>query len=558
MSLAFQVKSQINIVDLMLKDGLQLKKEGMDRYSCKCPFHNEKTPSFKVDESFQNFKCFGCGIYGDAISYFAQRNTLDYRTATLVLAERLGIKTSDKSMSDFTKQKKLLELVSELETFYKNKFTELSEYHPAKQQILKRDLKIEGYEDYFGYAPSSPTEMINYMKSKGYTIDDLKEIGVVNEKDNVQLRDRLIFFIRNYLGKTVGFSGRALTKDDNGFKYVNSKNSIVFDKSKVLYNIEKAKKSAKDKNEIYLVEGQFDVLAMVQNGLENTVAISGTALTNQHINTFKRCLDESGRIILCLDGDSAGRNAAIKVFQNFPIIQNQLYIIQFPDGKDPCEFIQENSVDSIPKPVKLIELMFNGLKRKYPPNVIANRQNFIDAVQNEITQYIEQDSLKEVYLNAACATVGISLDGVNKKTFKRRPENTEVNSEIKLPREDVIYINSIAIYIKNKDLLDEINEEKYPPRYREYIKKIKANTTESLIPEELEDEKLTKVILMQNVKKLDDKDLAQEYYNSILKLAHKETYSLKLRDKRVKVVNTLDGLDEDQFLSAIKLLEGGG
>ena len=561
MSLSSEVKAKLDIVDFMRADGLQLKHEGVDRYSCSCPFHSEKTPSFKVDSSFQRFKCFGCGATGDVIEYFAKQNTLDYKAATLLLADKLGIKVDESKKEDYSKQKRMLELAKDLEDFYKSEFAKLSEFHPAKKQITDRKLKIEGFEDYFGYAPSSNTAMIDYMtKTLSYSLNELKELGYVNEKGNAQLRDRLVFFIRNYMGLTVGFSGRSLEKSIEGWKYVNSKSSDLFDKSSALYNIDKAKKSARKENSIYLTEGQFDVIAMIQNGIENTVAISGTAFTEKHISVLNKCVDDTGKIILCLDGDSAGLKAAVRVFQSFPDIQNRLYMITIPNKMDPCDFFEKSNNKELPKPIKMIDLMFNQLKKKYPPTILENRTKLVDEVQDKITQYITDKTLREVYLRAACSITGVSYTSLNqkaKKIYKSTQEEVKEDSP-RLSKEDSLYIVALAVYLKNRDLLKEKIEIKhYPPKFRKYVKQLEEYNGTRLIPESLEDSKLTQEIVKQDVKRLEDSDLAQMYYDTMLNTAHKETKRIKLNNEKLNVISSLEGLDKDSFIKTLERIEEG-
>lgn len=561
MSLSSEVKAKLDIVDFMRADGLQLKHEGVDRYSCSCPFHSEKTPSFKVDSSFQRFKCFGCGATGDVIEYFAKQNTLDYKAATLLLADKLGIKVDESKKEDYSKQKRMLELAKDLEDFYKSEFAKLSEFHPAKKQITDRKLKIEGYEDYFGYAPSSNTAMIDYMtKTLSYSLDELKELGYVNEKGNAQLRDRLVFFIRNYMGLTVGFSGRSLEKSIEGWKYVNSKSSDLFDKSSALYNIDKAKKSARKENLVYLTEGQFDVIAMIQNGIENTVAISGTAFTEKHISVLNKCVDDTGKIILCLDGDSAGLKAAVRIFQSFPDIQNRLYMITIPNKMDPCDFFEKSSSKELPKPIKMIDLMFNQLRKKYPPTILENRTKLVDEVQDKITQYITDKTLREVYLRAACSITGVSYISLNQKTKKvYKPAQEEVKEDsTRLSKEDNLYIVALAVYLKNRDLLSEkIISKHYPPKFRKYVKQLEEYNGTRLIPEPLEDSKLTQEIVKQDVKRLEDSDLAQMYYDTMLNTAHKETKRIKLDNEKLNVISSLEGLDRDSFIKTLERIEEG-
>ena len=534
MSLSSEIKSKLNIVDMVREDGIQLKPEGVGRWSAKCPFHNEKTPSFKIDESFQNFKCFGCGESGDTIAYYAKQNALDYKAAMLILAEKLGIEV-DKSKSDnYDRQKRLLDLVADLEKFFISKFNELPNNHPAKLEITSRNLQIE--DNMFGFAPNDNTSIYNYLISKKYTEDEMKEVGILNEKGNIQQRNRLIFFIKNYMGVTTGFSGRILEKNVEGFKYVNSKSSIIFDKQLSLYGIERAKKKAFSEKYIYLVEGQFDVIAMYQNGYENTVAISGTAFGDKHISVINKCITDEGKIILCLDGDSAGLKAMLKIFQNNPSIQDRLYCLY------------------------LLKLLFDKLKAKYPLNILENRTEFVNQVQNHITQYIKNKSLKETYLKEACNLAGVSYQSLEIKTantyIKKEEKEKVITPFDNLSKEDKLYLTALSFYIVHKNKIElNLLAKDYPKKYSKIISEIKTKFKNVFIPEDYEQSKIASIISEIYVEKLDKPELINSHYKVLLSLAKKETEDIKRKEKQVEILNVLSGLSGAEFLNALSKIE---
>ena len=476
----------------------------------------------------------------------------------LILAEKLGIEVDKSKADNYDKQKRLLDLVADLEKFFTSKFNELPNNHPAKLEITSRNLQIE--DNMFGFAPNDNTSIYNYLISKKYTEDEMREVGILNEKGNIQQRNRLIFFIKNYMGVTTGFSGRILEKNVEGFKYVNSKSSIIFDKQLSLYGIERAKKKAFSEKYIYLVEGQFDVIAMYQNGYENTVAISGTAFGDKHISVINKCITDEGKIILCLDGDSAGLKAMLKIFQNNPSIQERLYCLYLPKGMDPCDYFLNYKGSKLPEYTLTIKLLFDKLKSKYPLNILENRIEFVNQVQNHITQYIKNKSLKETYLKEACNLAGVSFHSLEIKTAntynKKDTKEKTVSAFEKLSKEDKLYLTALSFYLVHKNKADlKLNSKDYPEKYLKIISEIKTKFKNIFIPEDYEQFKIASVISEIYVEKLDKPELIISHYNVLLNLAKKETEDIKRKEKQVEILNTLNGLSGVDFLNALSKLK---
>lgn len=553
MSWLSEVKERLDIVDFMRQDGLDLKAEGSGRYTCRCPFHAEKTPSFKVSEAYQNYKCFGCGEFGDVIQFYAKRNVLDYYTAALMLAKQLGIKVnnSENEINRAFEISKLYELTKDLEKFYSDCFKQLNEYHPAKQQILSRGLSIN--EDY-GYAPSDNTYMISYMESKGYTIEQLKELGFVNENNNIQLRDRLVFFIRNYMGRTIGFTGRSLIKEDNGYKYVNSKSSAIFDKSNALYNIDKAKKKAREESLIYIVEGQFDVMAMREHGYDNTVCISGTAFSEKIIRDLLRCVGDDGKIILMLDGDKPGKAAMIKIFQNTPSLHRQLYIIDLPIGIDPCDYLATHK--KVPDYELMSTFMYEKIKSKYPTNILDNRSKFVRAVQDNLTNYMTDKQLREQYLRNACILAGLDFNNIKDDAPVSNVNKVKEEDYI-LPLEDKYFISAISFYIINhKNILSKLDKNLFPERYHNYIDEVNnmINDNKKFVTENFTQRKLAEITSQINTDVVEDSNQATSHYNSLINFANKAIRDKESNTNITNLINNAQGLDTEQIIELLNSL----
>lgn len=542
------IKSKLDIIDVMRKDGLELKLEGYERYSCLCPFHNEKTPSFKVDGIYQSYKCFGCGESGDVISYYAKTHAIDDKTAIVILAEKLNIKVDNKYNNDFEKQKRYLLIAEELEKFYKNEFAKLDNTHLAKQQILKRKLNIQGYEDYFGYAPNN-NDMITYMLGKKFNIDELKELGFISDKGNPQLKNRLVFFIRNYMGKTIGFSGRSLENNPDGYKYVNSKASQLYDKSSTFYGIEKAKKSIQQLKTVYIVEGQFDVMAMHQKGYLNTIAISGTAFTNKHIEILDRLIGEDGKIILCLDGDSAGFNAMLKIFQSAKILQNRLYSVILPNKQDPCEYLENNT--EFPKETNLIELFIHTIKNKHNLELPSEKEQFLTKIKNNIIKYINNSQMREVYDRYVCDLVNVSYIKTQPVKENKKIENTQPKNNIS--KSDMNFLYALGFYFLNKENISiELNENDYPEKYYQTVLELKQYSSKVLISENFSKPKIIEYIKSLNIDYIKDKDLCDIQYKSFIDNGKKEIENLN-KNKRINdIISMLQNKSNDEIIEYMK------
>ena len=542
------IKSKLDIVDVMRKDGLELKLEGHERYSCLCPFHNEKTPSFKVDGIYQSYKCFGCGESGDVISYYAKTHAIDDKTAIVILAEKLNIKVDNKYNNDFEKQKRYLLIAEELEKFYKNEFAKLDNTHLAKQQILKRNLNIQGYEDYFGYAPNN-NDMITYMLGKKFNIDELKELGFISDKGNPQLKNRLVFFIRNYMGKTIGFSGRSLENNPDGYKYVNSKASQLYDKSSTFYGIEKAKKSIQQLKTVYIVEGQFDVIAMHQKEYLNTIAISGTSFTNKHIEILDRLIGEEGKIILCLDGDSAGFNAMLKIFQSAKILQNKLYSVILPNKQDPCEYLENNT--EFPKETNLIELFIHTIKNKHNLELPSEKEQFLTKIKNNIIKFINNSQMREVYDRYVCDLVNVSYVKTQPVKENKKIENTQPKNNIS--KSDMNFLYALGFYFLNKENISiELNENDYPEKYYQTVLELKQYSSKVLISENFSKPKIIEYIKSLNIDYIKDKDLCDIQYKSFIDNGKKEIENVN-KNKRINdIISMLQNKSNDEIIEYMK------
>lgn len=437
-----KIKESLDIVDYVEKSGILLKTSDNKTYKGLCPFHSEKTPSFTVDSHYQSYRCFGCGAYGDIISFVQNIHSYDFNETINILAQDAHIVLEDVDNSTYVKRQEILECLRVTANYYSSHFKKLVKSEPnhvAVQEVLRRKVSLNGNLIY-GYAPFN-NDLIDYLKNKGFSDDVIIEsrIGRYNEntkKISVYWRERLMFFIQDYTGKVIGFSGKKLRESDTGGKYINSKDSSVFHKQEVLYNFSNAKDSIIKNKSIIVAEGQFDVSALWEANYHNTVASLGTAFTIKHAKKIQNLISHTGSIIFCFDGDKAGKKAAISVFKNIPMIQAQSYAVSFPNDTDPSDYLMQHGKEKLHDYVKnnqitLAEFVFNNIYEKYNfknPNDIS--QFYTESI--EFIKSIANSVLRENIMKKLSLTINIPLSIIEKDIISHNNtflelENAKIN-----------------------------------------------------------------------------------------------------------------------------------
>ena len=337
-----QIKSKIDIVSLV-SSYIKLEKAGSN-FKGKCPFHNEKTPSFFVSPDRGNYYCFGCHAKGDIFTFVQEFEGLDFIGALKVLADRAGVELGQYNKGEKTEKQKLHSILEQAVFFYTKK---LSENKEAENYLKSRGVKEETIEDFrIGYSPLEWRELFDYLSSRSVSAQDMLQVGLIKYNENAKekyydtFRGRIMFPINDSAGRVVGFSGRILVPDDKSPKYLNSPETSLFNKSEILFGLDKAKKDIRLKNYSILVEGQMDLVMLHQVGITNTVASSGTALTENHLVKLRRL---SNRIIMAYDGDMAGFRASDRSAGIALALGMELKIAQMPESKDPADLAKKTS-----------------------------------------------------------------------------------------------------------------------------------------------------------------------------------------------------------------------
>jgi DNA primase len=336
------IKEKIDVVDF-LKGYLTLTPAGKN-FKALCPFHREKSPSFMVSPDRQTWHCFGCAKHGDVFTFLMEYENLEFGDALRVLAEKAGVELKRINPTEYKYLGLLYDLNDAAKDFWKKELLA----DPVAQQYLKeRGLTQETIEEFaIGWAPNEPEKLTREFLKRGISPEDLVRAGLVFQSDHGgkydRFRGRIMFPIHNHLGKVVGFTGRVLPQFDDGKmgKYINSPETAIFNKSKLLYGLWKSKNHIREKGSAFLVEGQMDFLMSWQAGVKHAVASSGTAFTGDHLHVLRRLTDE---IIVSFDNDEAGREAGERAIDLATAQDFRVRVVMLTGGlKDPAELAQEN------------------------------------------------------------------------------------------------------------------------------------------------------------------------------------------------------------------------
>ncbi len=406
-----RIKNTANIVDIV-GDSVVLKKTGRN-FKGLCPFHAEKTPSFTVSPEKQIFYCFGCHTGGNVFSFVMQQEGLSFPESVRWLGKRFGIEVPDYRMTPEQKRQqsekdKLFRINEIALAYYKATLNDPKLGQKAMTYLLGRGMTRKIIDSHqLGYAPSGWDRLLKHLQYKKVPSNLLEKSGlIIPRKDRSgfydRFRDRVIFPIVNLNQQVIGFGGRVM--DQSMPKYMNSPETQIYNKSRSLYGIDLAKQKARSSGTIYIVEGYFDVLAMHMNGMENSVATLGTALTAEHVQLLKGIVGASGQVVLVYDSDMAGIKAAHRSITVFEQGLLEARILVLPEGYDPDDFLKEHGPDRFMKAAAeakgmvpfLIDsaIQKHGLTLEGKVKIVAQLQQPLAAVSDPIAKslYIKQMS----------------------------------------------------------------------------------------------------------------------------------------------------------------------
>lgn len=475
-----QIKERLNIIDVVAPY-VELHKAGKN-FKGKSPFSAEKTPSFYVSPDRGMYYCFSTSQGGDIFNFIQAMEGVDFKESLKILAEKAGVELIPEDPRKRSERDRYYSALEEATVFYSDKLQEEKE---ALEYLKDRGVLIETVAKWrIGFAPGPPShgwrEAKEFLEKKGYTKGELLKTGLIKTTSEGKepfdvFRDRIVFPMSESSGRVVAFSGRILHPNDKSPKYVNTPETDLYKKSELLYGYDKAKTGIRNLNFSLIVEGQFDVVMCHQAGYANTVAVSGTALTNHHVKLLERLSD---KVVLALDADRAGIAAMKKAADVMLSRGLDVKVAEMPLGKDPADIINENSTEFkkiIGKSVHVIEFLLHVLRRE-----IADDRSFKLAAQKEIYPFVlllssrvDQDHFVEVLAKKT----KVSIDAVKYELDKLREEkkyqttpsgeydvessankNSLLNKESNIPQKAYVYLLS-ATKVVDSDLAKKLEVE---------------------------------------------------------------------------------------------------
>lgn len=361
-----EIRSRSDIVEVISECGIALRPAGRD-FKALCPFHAEKTPSFTVSVQKQIFYCFGCQTGGNVISFVLKHEGKSFIETIEWLAGRVNITLPNQDARESADRKRVTNLEDlnrfAVEYYHRQLLTEKISGQ-ARQYLDHRGVQSKTLRAFqLGYAKSGRRELVKIATDKGFTIQQLIDVGLIKDEDRGpqdRFWNRILFPIQNERGAPVGFGGRALSEEHQP-KYLNSPATVLYDKSKILYNLDKARQPIYKQQRVLLVEGYMDVLMLYQSGVENVVASSGTSLSEDHARLLKRFAPE---VVIVYDGDASGFQAAQRGLHRLLAEDLRVRIALLPAGEDPDSFTRQHGVEALTeltgKAINLIEFQIQS------------------------------------------------------------------------------------------------------------------------------------------------------------------------------------------------------
>jgi DNA primase len=353
-----EIRNSASIVDV-ISEYVQLRKRGKN-YIGLCPFHSEKTPSFTVTEEKQIFHCFGCHAGGNVFKFLMDYKKISFVESIQEIAEQQGIEISydDEGYNEKQSEQEILyDINSEVGKYFSNNLLHDAEGEIARNYFQKRNLKVQTMRSFgLGYAHNGYENLVNFLKEKKIDLEKALQLGLIGRNNDGRVYDklagRIIFPIFSPNGRVVAFAGRKLREDDSGGKYINSPESIIYVKGRILYGLSHAKDDIRKIDKAIIVEGYMDLISLYQAGIKNVVAVSGTALTDDQAQLLSRY---TKNVVLLFDADAAGIKASMRSIEILLKRDFDVKISTLPKGEDPDSYVTKFGKDSFDEIIKRAE-----------------------------------------------------------------------------------------------------------------------------------------------------------------------------------------------------------
>ncbi len=568
-----EIRSKIDIVNF-IGSYIALKKAGHN-FKGLCPFHNEKTPSFVVSPDRQIWHCFGsCQDGGDAIKFFMKMENIGFIEALKELAQKFGVKLKKLEINDKLSQKKerILQINSLAKEFFQYILHKSQYGKRALDYLESRGIKVPIIKKFeLGYAPSSWDSITKFLIRKNFSQEELFEAGLLVKSDKGRyydrFRGRLIFPIKDVRDNVIGFSGRLLDNHDKSAKYINTPESLIYHKRESLFGIQLAKEAIKKEGNVILVEGEFDMISPYVYGVENIVAIKGSAVTKEQLVLIKRY---TNRINLALDADSAGAEAMKRGIEEAESMEFDIGIIIFEGGKDPDEAVRKDPTKfkkSISQAISIYDFIINFYQKKYPGNDPFSKKNIAEGV----TPYISRTRnpvIRSYTIRKLAEALGVdekSIESLLKKQYWEKKKSFGFNKIIvkksEIDREIILQKYLLSSIFQNEKpylefekafvtlAIDDFSVVAYQKIIEYFIKfqsseVFKINKFSDYLPNELRPA-LDEIYLFATL----DTDLGQENFEKII--AEIKKFSLKKKIKDMVSANGEMTLEKENELLVI-------
>ncbi|WP_418179737.1 DNA primase [Aliarcobacter lanthieri] len=515
-----QLKEQIDIVDI-ISNSLELRKAGANFKAC-CPFHGEDTPSFVISPTKQIYHCFGCGVGGDAIKFVQEYDKLNFQEAIERIADYTNFTLEYEDNAEKKDYQTIFECI--------NHFYEINLKEEKLQYLLDRGITKESIKTFeLGYALKSDMQ-IQFLKDSFLNLQDAIEVGILaTDKDKLYARQtlRLTFPIRSHSNKLIGFGGRTLKNDTNIAKYINSPETKLFNKSRTFYGFNIAKEYIYSKGTIVITEGYLDVIMMHQANIKTAVATMGTALTKEHIPTIKKA---KAKVLLCYDGDNAGRNAAYKA--SILLSQHDVDggVVIFEDGVDPADMVKDGKIDELyalmKKPINIVKYALKYIVGNYD---ISNPYEKTKALKDSVDFLKTLNSILANEYKSYLAEL-LQIEAYHIVLGQTNLKKDEVNIKSEITKADEKFIKTLMEKPDFMDLLFMYVD--YEALDNKFFKAIFENEDEEILrPIQIRDD-----IVIYN----------EENFRQACKLKQKDY----LKNELTKLA---DSLDSDVFLKIDKI-----
>lgn len=567
-----ELKYKCDIVEV-ISSYVPLQKKGGRYFGC-CPFHNEKTPSFCVNNGW--YHCFGCGASGDVVKFVMEMESVTFYDAVKILADKVGMQLPEVKLDPQYAVKKehsdvLKQLMRDVARYYRNNLIDEKKGKDAREYLLSRGIDDEISKRYGLGLSMDGDSMVGYMRRKGYALKDLQECGLIAsiERPYDAFANRIIVPIMNGMSDVIAFGGRIYHGEKDVAKYKNSTNTTLFDKGRTVYGINFIKRDKKLNGvaykELILVEGYMDVISLGAVGIKNTVAGMGTALTEGQAREISRMTEN---LYVCYDGDSAGRHASIKNIDILSQYIPNVKVVSLDDGKDPDETVRESGsegfVKKLSEALPCIEYKLKLCKDASDLGSVNGRAKYVQLAL-KVLKGIDNKAEREVYMNLVSKLSGVSVGTLSAEIGTVRPKKEEVpkeNQEEKLAKnlrasrfvvnrllDNAKYIN--LANVKREWLAHDLHKKIFDFILSQPPFEVSVSKLYDVIG--YEDEEMNHVLGINM--HFSDKGRESDYYNDCLLTLANESVSQKLEEAKQRFNDLSDANEKRAGIKEISALQ---